>query len=442
MLVLALAAATSAHAAELTWEGFYRGRGLIFDSLSLSTTNEYAEGTSHYFDHRLLLKPSFLASEHASVHAQLDVFQLLQFGAQPDTYVDPVSGEQRAVPEVDGVATPGVGLAAVRAWAEGYTPYGRFSIGRMPMQWGSGILWNDGTATDAEHGDSADRIAFSTRVGPVFGMLAWDVHYEGLLAGDDDMQAASLALGYRTETAGIGLLNNYRYRDAEPSTWQGYTGDLWAFAELGPMRVELEGVGIFAGGDLDEDTNDVTVMSFGVMARGRYTASKFWIGAEFGAASGDEDNSDSAIHTFSFDRDHNVGILLFEESMPTLEAPVANDANGGRTYDAVLTGDGIGNAIYFRPEVRYRIVPEVEAGLAWLTATEAQGQDEHETTAGGYGNEFDLVVRADPYPHVFAELTVACFLPGPYYTSETDPDLGGGFNATTWGGRVLAGVEF
>lgn len=188
--------------------------------------------------------------------------------------------------QADGVSNTVNSGQGVRGWGEAYTDWGRIAIGRQPLQWGAGLLWNDGNAVDAEYGDTADRVQVTGRVGPVFVMGAWDVQYEGFLGAADDMQAASLAVGYRSETMGVGLLNNYRYRPEAPDNYQAYTGDLWGFAELGPVRAELEVVGVFGGGNLDTGANDVTITAFGAMAKADYKAEKLSFGGEFGLATG------------------------------------------------------------------------------------------------------------------------------------------------------------
>ncbi len=435
-----LLTASPAFSTELVWQGYYRGRALLYDSLSLSEDNPNEEGTSNSIDHRLLLRPSWMISDHAAIHAEVDVMKLTLWGDTPEQYVDPVTGETLSVAQADGVSnvTPGTGI---RGWGEAYTDWGRIAIGRMPMQWGSGILWNSGNSVDAEYGDTADRVQASGRIGPVFVMGAFDVQSEGLVGADDDMQAISLAVGYRSETLGVGLLSNYRYRPEKPDPWQAYTGSLWGFAELGQVRAELEAVGVFGGGNLDGGQDDVTVTAMGVMVKGDYQADKLSFGGEFGIASGDDDPSDKDITTFSFDRDHNVGLLLFEEAMPTLESASVSDENGGRTTDAARSGDTISNAIYFRPAVRYKLLPTVEVEGAWIIAARADSTGETEADQG-YGNEFDVSAKWDPHPHVWFQLTLAAFLPGPLYTEYTDPDLGGGFDTTAFGGRIVGAVEF
>src|SRR4029453_18893382 len=94
----------AAGATELTWEGYYRARGRFFDSLSVANSASLdlisedqnvleTEGVSLWMDHRMRLQPNWLLSEHASLHAQLDLLGFLNFGDQPETITDPVSGD-------------------------------------------------------------------------------------------------------------------------------------------------------------------------------------------------------------------------------------------------------------------------------------------------------------------------------------------------------------
>ena len=431
--------ASPAHATEVVWEGFYRARGDIFSSLSLSDTNEYAEGTSAGVNDRFSVRPSWLLSEHAALHAQLDLYPYTLWGQTTADTIDPLTGDPTAMADSDGVATESDSLVAVRAWGEAITPYGHFSAGRMPMEWGAGILWNAGNTADSRHGDTATRVQWSHTVQQVFVLAAWDQQHEGFLNASDDMQSASLAFGYRSETAGFGLLNSYRY---QPSMkWSAYTGDVWGFAQIGPLRAELEAVGKFGGGNLETGANDITQMAFGAMINASMQADKLGGEVEFGVAGGDVDPDDKKEHTFTFDSNHDIALLLFEEPMPTLASKVANDSNGGRTYDAALTGNGISNAIYLHPSVHYNLLPNVQVKLAWTTATLAKGPA---ATDGrhGYGNEFDLSLRYDPFPHLWVRATGAVMLPGKFYSKYENIDLGGGFDKPAFGGQVVGTVEF
>lgn len=441
LLVVALTS-TPASATELVWDGFYRSRVLVYDSLSLSDSNENAEGLSSVIDHRFSVRPSWLLSEHASLHGQVEVLPFEAWGSEPAVGTDPVTGDAFANATADGVTGSGPGLAATRAWGEagfkaGESGWLTVSMGRMPMEWGAGILWNPGNEPYDEYGDTADRFQVAGNLGQVWLMGAWDVQYEGFLGAEDDMQSASLALGYRTEASGFALLNNYRYQPE--NDWNAYTGDLWALTQLGPIRLEVEAVGRFAGGNLETGANGISESAFGGMLDVEYRADPLGLGLEGGFATGDADPDDSTLHTFSFDPDHDVGVVMFEEYLPTLATPVQNETNAGRTAAAAVTGDGVANALYLRPSVRYQPKPYATAELAWLMATQAKAAA---GATGGYGHEVDLTLRLDPHPHVWFQGTVGVLLPGKRYSEYESEDYGGGFDTPAVGFRAYGTVEF
>ena len=104
-----------AGATELTWEGHYRARAQLFDSLSVANAASELEleddqldpeGLAMSFDHRFRLQPNWLLSEHASLHAQFDLFPFLEFGNQPETIIDPVSGDPLPIELGDAVVPP------------------------------------------------------------------------------------------------------------------------------------------------------------------------------------------------------------------------------------------------------------------------------------------------------------------------------------------------
>jgi len=144
------------------------------------------------------------------------------------------------------------------------------------------------------------------------------------------MQTANLALIYRNEMAGIGFLNRYRYQPSQ--SFQAYTGDLWFFGDTGPLRVEGEVAAVFGGGNLQDGANDITIGAVGAVLKADVEMDKILGGIEAGLATGDADETDAKLKTFTFDRDYNVALLLFEEPMPTLAARSANSTNDGRDY--------------------------------------------------------------------------------------------------------------
>lgn len=450
LTLLTLLAATPAGAVEVAWNGHYRARGLLYDSLSLSRTNELAEGTSTSMDHRFRLQPSFFVSPEVGVFAQLDFLPLGVYGDTPATYYDPVTGENLPLAYADGVAPYADeddgssyirNLSLTRAYADIYTAIGRFRFGRVPMNWGAGILFNDGLDPTKEFGDTSDRLQLTSRVGPLYLMGGWENMYEGYLNEPDDMQAVDLALAYRSETVGIGLFNRYRFQPSQ--SFRAYTGDFWALAELGPASIQTEVAAVFGGGDLDTGANDVSIAAVGAMLEAGITLERLMGGLELGVATGDEDPDDASIRTFTFDRDHNVALIMFEEPMPLLSAQVANETNQGREYAMVTqgTGEGISNALYLRPWIGWRFMDELAADVS-VFAAQAAKLPEERSSERGYGVEIDTSLRYDPVDHFWLQGTFGVFLPGSYYASISDETYGSGFGDPTFGARLWATVEF
>ena len=450
-LLTLLVAVAPSFAGEVDWEGHYRGRGLVFNSLSLAdeVDNANAEGASAWTDHRLRLQPTFWAHSKVSIHAQLDMLPLGEWGDTPNTYTDTWTDSAVPLAFTDGVAPYDDeadggsylrNVSLTRAWGEVYTPIGKLSAGRMPLDWGAQIMLNDGLDPEDEFGDTGDRVQLQSKVGPIYLLTGLETVSEGFKSVSDDMHIADVALAYRRETVGLGLYNRVRFQDFG-ETYLGYTGDLWGFAELGYATIEAEVVGVVGRGDLDTGANDVRVSAIGAMVSATVERDRLYGALELGYASGDQDPNDSELHTFAFDRDHNPTIMLFEEPMPTLEPAVLNDSNGGRELGAVRTGEGISNAMYLNPKVGYLLTDEVSGDLSVFAARMARPSSVEESRPN-YGVELDVNLRYQPVENFYLKGTGALFLPGSYFSQYESAELGGGFGNPAVGGRLYGTFTF
>src|SRR5690606_7180246 len=61
----------AAYGAEVVFEGAYRARGRVYDTLSLDRDLALDEGTALYAEHRLWLRPRFLLSEQISATVEI-----------------------------------------------------------------------------------------------------------------------------------------------------------------------------------------------------------------------------------------------------------------------------------------------------------------------------------------------------------------------------------
>lgn len=118
---------------------------------------------------RFRLEPEFHVSDNLRVLTQIDLLDNLVLGSTPSGYVSGLNG----VEERSGYAPLGVldddtaapsrrnslrdSIVVKRVWAEWATPVGQLRFGRMPNQWGLGMVWNAGNGHDDDYGSTVDR---------------------------------------------------------------------------------------------------------------------------------------------------------------------------------------------------------------------------------------------------------------------------------------------
>lgn len=190
-------------------DGYYRFRGQLFKKLNLGGGRDASgrflfpipidqnggEGrtTLATANMRLRMEPTLNVSEHVRVRSQVDILDNHVLGSSTSRlYDDPNSpypstffGSSRVVsagdPRLDRPY-----ISPKRVWAEIQTPVGLLSFGRMPSEWGLGVMANAGAGIDEDFGDSVDRIQFalppvSTPIGRLTLVPILDFDNEGAL---------------------------------------------------------------------------------------------------------------------------------------------------------------------------------------------------------------------------------------------------------------------
>lgn len=176
-------------------------------------------------DLRLRIEPTFQPADWVRVHAQVDLLDNLVLGSSPDPNRTTALGGSTAGASAFFTRGQGGDLAALgsairvkRAWGEIHTPIGDVSFGRMPAQWGMGILFNDGSCADCDYGTSVDRVMFQTKFWNHFLALMWDFAATGPTTrlynagingpawsadGIDDVEQWGIAIGRRDSAESI-----------------------------------------------------------------------------------------------------------------------------------------------------------------------------------------------------------------------------------------------
>jgi len=460
--VLGLASlATPAQAVEVQFEGFYRARARAFSSLSIDPDLDGAEPTRAWVQHRLWLAPRFVVSDKVAVYTEFRGLDGVTWGQAPFAERDPtqpLNSTDGTLPLVftddlrspsgnltDGLPRAVPDFSIWRAWGEIHGQAGTFRFGRMPLHWGLGVWQNDGMGLNADYGDSIDRVMWERAFneGDIFVRAAAEVDSYGLVStAAQDIYGGSVAMAYRSERLEIGLNTQVKRAtggqsdtgdDLAPFTLA--TGSISGDLEAGKLHVGAEIVGRFGGGQLG-DFDQANVRAIGGVIIGEIALGKPIISVEAGAASGDADPTDSTITTFAFDRDYNLGVIMFEQPMP-----VFSDSSG-RDLSRTLTGNGVSNAFFARAAGRYPLPQDLEAELAVLGARTFRRPDSLSDQVV-YGIEVDASLRYAPDDDVDVVGTAAFMLPGSYnrnyVDSENAPD---GFDGFVFGGQLLARIRF
>ncbi len=150
---------------------------------------------------RFRLNPELHISDNLRVLSQIDILDNLVLGSSPEggwntpsggTASGYTVGARGGYAPLGALATtawaPVAGqtnitdsIVVKRAWGEYVTPVGLLRFGRMPNQWGLGMLNNEGNGYDSDWQSTVDRIMFVTGIKKydLYFAGAWDLISEG-----------------------------------------------------------------------------------------------------------------------------------------------------------------------------------------------------------------------------------------------------------------------
>jgi uncharacterized protein (TIGR04551 family) len=150
---------------------------------------------------RFRLDPEIDISDNLRIVSQIDLLDNVVLGSTPDSYANQAvtnqptttttnntvyqpAGQYNAYAPVGffsttqgtptaGVNSPTNSISVKRVWAEYMTPVGQVRFGRMPSQWGLGMVDNSGDTLDSDYQTTVDRIMFVT------GIRSMDLYFGG-----------------------------------------------------------------------------------------------------------------------------------------------------------------------------------------------------------------------------------------------------------------------
>jgi uncharacterized protein (TIGR04551 family) len=351
---------------------------------------------------RLRLEPTLNISEEVWVKTQIDFLDNVMLGSSPSSYQSFGSGDtiDRYTVEGYNMGPPSSEdmIVVRRAWGEVLTPIGQIRFGRMPDQWGLGMLHNAGNGIDQDFGDSVDRLMFAVKINDWLLAPAFDFPNEGKsftsASGlpfdaaqlDDAYQLTGIAAFKHDEEEQRALLKrgdvvintglHFQYRtqvlsfdysetddDATDAT-DGYhffrrdmwniTPDFWFQLLYDTFHLEIEAALIYGEvGNPDKDVSNfddaqaLTLIQWGGVAQVDYglLSDQLRLGIEVGFASGDQD-VEGVYSPTTFDQVNGRGSSKY----------TAFSFNPAFTNDLIMYHSILGavsQSYYFRPWISY-----------------------------------------------------------------------------------------
>jgi hypothetical protein len=428
--------------------GYYRVRGVFVRDLHMFLKNPTASsdakrmrGDVDYFIHRLRLEPVLRFKDLAKLEIWIHAFDNVIWGdnaglAEPGLFAGEPSNTDYYGNDVPALTMPA-------AWVELNVLVGVIRAGRMPSDWGLGLLTDGGGGFDDDFGwndamSISDRVLFATMPVAIVQKIAKSkaepfplylaVAYDKLVTEDiavasaripyttawlseykDDVDSFTAALAYSGEDLDwIGSRDSLAAGFYYVQRWQHVTKsrihiiDWFLKLHLGPAFAEYEHYYILghsqaipllpsATSDPDDWLRERAEAKISAwLARVGYDWRWFRFKLEAGYASGDGNFTDESFTVRPVNPNIRVGLVLYQQMLAEITRNRWGDNPG------MWSKGGIINSYFFMQSVRYEPIDGLEIILALLQAwrDKADGALIPDDTGSSFlGFETDLAVK-------------------------------------------------
>lgn len=467
---LALVAfASQAFAGDIEWGGRYRFEGISLKNTSLRS----GELSKAYMLHHLLLEPKIVASDGINIYGTFGVLNNNRTGHQ-DSQMGAFMGGGPNSSNGTGTTNatnsntvsstqPAETIKVHRLYLVWTQEFSTLMVGRAPIQFGLGMTHNAGLGEFDHWYDSKDLVAYKVLMGnisltPMIGKVN-----EGVLNQEDDVNDYMVHFQYENPDTRLSMGVFYEARvatrdgnDAPTSiggsgtptiegSWEGKQMSLYVAKKTDEINFGVEaGFQNGSTGVRNSGGSQTSLEGFGIAAEANYDPldSKWGLGLKTGLATGDDPNTNDKYEGFIFDRNYDVGFILFNHYVGNYDA--YRTYLVGKTTDPHKDADteGLSNAFYFAPAVTYNWTEQWSSKLNYVWATLNQSPLASSTGAGevekSIGSEIDLSLTWRPSKQVVWGVEAGFLIPGEAFK--------GGNNKyptdSTYGIQTKAAVSF
>jgi hypothetical protein len=388
LLLLGLAAPA---AARVSWStpGSYRFRVHHLTDVPLDEQGT-TTGQNVWGSHRLRIDPT-IETGPVRVHIQLDVLTGQTFG---DTNGIGAGFVERRDGDPERSSAGWTTVEPRMLWVDWQWDWGYLQAGQLGAHFGTGLLDHDGIDRgvgeverfgDVWAGDLVDRLLVAVRpLAPVYLREArelvlavgidnvWQDDEASLLSDDFAWRLFGMLLypGEEVE-AGVYIVHR-RQTDRDDDSLVSTAFDAFGRVVHSLYRhgadLKVEGEAVLVTGRTNRqraassgEESDLLQLGWSLNGELAWRCPRVAAGLELGYASGDSDPADAELRTFTFDRGHTVGLVLFPEvlRLVSLRAAerLADPTRVGRPpggADTLPTDGAVSNAFYVMPGLTWR----------------------------------------------------------------------------------------
>ncbi len=416
----------SVHSATMNFDGHFRTESAFFHKLNLGVAGVEADKT--YILGRALLRPAIIVDDHFKIFSQWSLLTSPKF--TPDA-TEPLGNGQGGWIFGDRNSAA---LVLSRAWLEWTSDFGVFRIGRTPVSWGYGLIWDSGNELFDDFQTTYDRIEYRLHFGHIIGGLAYSKPRKGSVFGNSsDQDFYSLHLQYENpelETSMGAIYEKQERSHSQKGDIEKDTGSV-GFAPGNKVPYPLanniidlyvkKSAGYFTFGgeiawltgrafDYDNSGKDDELNALGIFATTSFEYHKIRVFMDFLFAQGDSNLNSPELSGFVLlHRNRRPGLILGHELLGNTLTGSAKDTVGHGSLVAYGNKDSYSGVFYFRPGFR------IDWSQAWSTGVEfviakkaavAPGEQRH------LGFEIDLGAGYGVYKNFDIGLNLGFLIPG------------------------------
>ncbi len=454
--------ALNAQALDLDWQGQFQAEtntifGFTHDAASGGgyTVPNKGDSPANFQNLFFKLKPRVLVNDNVSIHSDI-WFNTPDSGWFGSNTISGTAGTTGATFHNTGASTGAIRAQAF--FAELSTDFGTLKVGRIPLQYGLGVVWNSEAGRKSRLPSNGDAITLTTKFGafkvtPSFVKYQQSSNASSANAGITDY---TLALSYNNDDEQLDLGVLFMRRLASQNSdvlnpfslngsYSGYAYNIWDFYAKKKTGIFTVAAEIPLSSGLVDSKNYSTVA--GALKASAAVTDHWTLKANAGTASGQANGASSKLTAFYFHPDYRPGLLMFNYNYANIAA------GSGSPYDNAIT-----NARFFAFSGEYvtgKFSHEV-LGMVGFADQSADGVNQYFNTQKGHyesaaiggaaaqdkglGFEMDYSLGYDWDEYTRFGADVGLLFPGAYYNFSNATALN--THKTVFGTNLSMTVKF